>query len=1126
MADRAFTAAGEVARRYFDKRLVLYRANKPFANGVHSGKQPGVIFLSANTSRPAMAVMGHEMLHAMRKDRPDLYDQLNARLSTVMRDPKLHGDLLNLKRRAKGWKDLDSDDLREELVADIVGDNFTDPEFWRLMAKDQPSGFRKIADAILKFLDDLISRMSSDGKRPFGTDQFLTDVQAARAAVVDAMRNYSGGEVGAVTADSDLKFSAADSRSEAMERGMGAPKAAAQDFVMTKGGVFDWNRIGETKQDRVRTVIDKSRPFYLGALTLDQIIDVYGKDIPQLADYGKLTRAMENERQKAAQEADALYNEWAKLDKDANDRLARVMLDATVYGVHPDRDSLPEDPSLEQRVAHARLRKQWEALPNDAKAMYAKVRDYHAATLSRLRQALEDRLARQVENAEARAATLTSIRMMFDRYLSGGPYFPLHRFGDYLVVARRDDGEKIVASYETAGEQQAAARAMAADGFKVKMKTAKEYSREQDSAAGKFIGDIIKAIDETDFDQGAETKAGLLDDLNQLFIRALPDLSYRKHFMHRKGTPGFSADVMRGFANSAFHSASHIARLDFADRMQAELDQVQDTIENVPEGDLNTASQVLNEVTKRHDAILNPKTHPVAALLNQVGFVMYLGASPAAGLVNLLQTPMVTLPYLGARHGFAAASGALTTAAADIMAAPWNKASGKDAAQSSKLTAAEKAMIRKLQEEGVIDLTQAADLAAATSLDTGSVARSKYAFAAAKAMRVIGWTFHVPEVMNRQATALAAFRLATEKGADAEAAADAAREAIRWTQFDYSGSNRARYMQGDVMRVITQFKQYAQNVTYFLGRALHQALAGETPEVRSIARKQFVATMATTFTMAGTLGLPGVGAAMGLIGMAIGAADDDDEPFDWKKEFRKAAADAFGKEAGEVLAHGIPRALLPVDIAGRVGLGELWFRDSNREGASPREAFAQDIANILGPTFGTALGWYTAADHMSRGNWDKAVEAIVPKAIRDPLKAVRYAQDGVTTYTGEPILQDLDSAELLGQLLGFTPADVSEVYEGRSAVKNREVALTEKRTVLLTRIAQARLSGDSQTALETAREIQGFNERNPEFRITSDQIAQSVRNRALRRREADDLGVYLPKNKRALSDEGRFAAVE
>ena len=45
--------------------------------------------------------------------------------------------------------------------------------------------------------------------------------------------------------------------------------------------------------------------------------------------------------------------------------------------------------------------------------------------------------------------------------MQGGPYFPLHRFGDFLVVAERaKDGERVVAAYENAGEQQAAARAL------------------------------------------------------------------------------------------------------------------------------------------------------------------------------------------------------------------------------------------------------------------------------------------------------------------------------------------------------------------------------------------------------------------------------------------------------------------------------------------------------------------------------------------------------------------------------------------------------------------------------------------------------------------------------------------
>jgi len=95
---------------------------------------------------------------------------------------------------------------------------------------------------------------------------------------------------------------------------------------------------------------------------------MYGDEIPPVREYDNLTRAMENERQGAARKDADRYEEWSKLDEADNDVLARVMLDATVAQVHPDRD-LPAKATQEQTGAHARLHADWETLPDTAKAM-------------------------------------------------------------------------------------------------------------------------------------------------------------------------------------------------------------------------------------------------------------------------------------------------------------------------------------------------------------------------------------------------------------------------------------------------------------------------------------------------------------------------------------------------------------------------------------------------------------------------------------------------------------------------------------------------------------------------------------------------------------------------------------
>lgn len=69
----------------------------------------------------------------------------------------------------------------------------------------------------------------------------------------------------------------------------------------------------------------------------------------------------------------------------------------------------------------------------------------------------------------------------------------------------------------------------------------------------------------------------------------------------------------------------------------------------------------------------------------------------------------------------------------------------------------------------------------------------------------------------------------------------------------------------------------------------------------------------------------------------------------------------------------------------------------------------------------------------------------------------------------------------------------------------------------------AAMAKDEEGKAEAREAIQRFNEKNPARRIQPMQLAQSVRMREKRIREAED-GVYLPKKRRDAMEAGRFAA--
>ena len=64
---------------------------------------------------------------------------------------------------------------------------------------------------------------------------------------------------------------------------------------------------------------------------------------------------------------------------------------------------------------------------------------------------------------------------------------------------------------------------------------------------------------------------------------------------------------------------------------------------------------------------------------------------------------------------------------------------------------------------------------------------------------------------------------------------------------------------------------------------------------------------------------------------------------------------------------------------------------------------------------------------MARGHWSKAAESMVPKFLRDPLKALREGGEGVTNYNGEISEQNL--FDYANAMLGNTPSRIVAFYD-------------------------------------------------------------------------------------------------
>ncbi len=758
-----------------------------------------------------------------------------------------------------------------------------------------------------------------------------------------------------------------------------------------------------------------------------------------------------------------------------------------------ERELLKQEPNRRKR--HVELRPKFARLNAEQKRRYRQMRDHYRAQSERMNKALEENIVRAVFDAKIRKAMLAELRQRHER-AAKGLYFPLSRHGDYWIDFADENGERQFMMFETKGEMELAAEKLRKAGFSLNSGMKAQFNAVQ-KASLPFVADVLQLVEQANMHTPA--KESLSDEIYQMYLRTLPARSMRRNFIHRKGVAGFSQDAVRALADQGFRQSRQQARLDHMDILDNHLDSIQKYVHELPNN--VEADRVVEELNKRHEWVRNPSRAGWAQKLTSLGFVWMLGLTPAAALVNLTQNLQVALPILGSRYGMAESSKMMSQATAQYLKAAFTRNRPKgQGILGSVLTGGEKEAMRRAVAQGVIDVTQAADLAGLAENPN-----AKYSGTWNKAMNIIGWAFHHAEVFNREVTYIAAYRLAMKKHGDHEKAiADAIKDT--WdSHFDYSSINRARFMQSDMAAVALQFKQYSQNMTYYLWANLAKALKGETPEVKSMARKQLLGTLATTFFIGGAGALP-----LWAISTAIEAAQeivgDDDEPFDAETELKRMLAEAFGKENAALIWHGA----LP-SISGRISLNDLWVRSINRD-VDASTAYVEYMKQALGPVIGgIGVSWAQGLSDISNDQFARGIERIPPKAIKDVLKTARYINEGgVTTKNGDEIVSDLTAFELLGQASGFAIGRANLQYDENNAIKNYETFIVKRRQSLMNAYYTAYRLKDGEAMKAMMVKIRKFNQsqygkRNP---ITTEILRQSLKVRA-RKRSITQNGVQV-----------------
>jgi hypothetical protein len=883
-------------------------------------------------------------------------------------------------------------------------------------------------------------------------------------------------------------------------------------------------------------------PKLLSLVPLNYFEEMKRPGMDAVTKYMKVKRSMDTYRSEKHEAMDKVAQDWRKFasrNRKGAAELASLMHDSTRMSIDPSITYEGKEPA-----GYTELKARFDALPPAARALYKTVRNGYVKMQKEMDQLILDNVekAQKINEKEAKKryeaakqkldrdrtiddlerrekaeelaakykadmtksrwaakARLTRLRQTFEKNRVPAPYFPLARFGDYFVSVRDMAGDIVSFSrFESDADRRRWLRANKAEIESEYPGVVFEQGVLGNSAAVRQAMDPRLVAEIDGILKDANVDAEVMDAIYQKWLQSMPDLSVRKRYIHRKGTSGFHQDALRAFASHMFHAGHQMGKLKYGIDLQEAVDDARDQAKS--SDDPTRAGQLVNELSLRHDWVMNPKGSKFAQKVNSAAFVWYLAATPAAAIINMTQPILFGIPVLGAKlGGVTKASAALMKASTDVMY-------GKGDIINGRLTSDEKRAIQDLYASGSIDRTMAMEIA---GIGDSGVAYSPLRHAV---MTKISWMFHRAEVVNREVTALAAYRMARAKGMSHEKAVDVAHELNFTVNYDYANSSRPRILQSDFAKVAGVFMSYQLNVWYRIFRDIHQSFAGDTPQARKEARYQLAGLMGVQTLIGGTSGFFGYNVLMALAGLFF---DDDDDPFSFKHEAERAIYDLFGENVGGMIINGVPGHLTGIDLTSRIGMADFFLRmpEGSKEG---KDWWLEFVAGSMGASVGAVGNAIVGMHYMSEGDTARGLELMAPKAIKDAMKAWRYNNEGLLTRKGDVILprEDINAWNVIAQMSGFTPAKIATAHKLRGRKYEAQNKIKDERSALINRFATSIRNGDVDARKRVIEQIKAWNKRSyaKTLPITKEVLERSLKTRArLSARREDG---FLPINEK------------
>ena len=806
------------------------------------------------------------------------------------------------------------------------------------------------------------------------------------------------------------------------------------------------------------TVPDNLRQAFYAFTSLPQQVETFAKELPTLRELLNVLNVRASELKARREVLDRNVRKWtAAIGKHEKfkEEFYKIAHESTRLQVEFNKN--PNHP----------LTRQFNRLPADLQKVYwemlASYRDMSAEYIRVLSKNMSPSQIKKLQRDMAKKR----LRV----------YLPLYRQGNYWLryqVPTPTGQETVVRAFNSNYERELAWKEARASG--AVPNSNQNFSRIEDLFASKGVGTFFnRALEELD-QRGASmaTKRALYE----LYLDQIPAASVRQQYRKRDGYLGYDTDLINVYATVGSRMANQLTNLEFI----PEIDKVYDDIQQEARlyeasGQANNLAvdSLMKNLTKQLDFIRDPSNGWLTNKLSTFSYYWYILGNVSTAIVNTTQLPMVVYPMLAGKYNADKAAAAMADANRVYFNGGWDNDNipggvkrfpsdysfGVTQSPSSPLGKLYRAAVRQsaLRRSTGYDLTEGRKK---------TFGKGDYVGMLAKSEQIAGWLFQNSERYNREITLIAAFNLEMEKnGGNVDAAIKTAIDLVTQTHGTTLAETSPRAFQTGFGKIAFTFKNFAQTQIYLQSKLLRDAVAGESPEIKKLAAKQLVGIMAMSWAFAGLHGMPFYSAVTLLADLTRDIWGDDDDP---------TKADEFVRQATNELAwKGMVNQLFMADVASRTGFnGLLWRDDDKRLEEVGTILFAME--QVFGPSYAAFMNVGRGVGDFKDGHYDRALEAMIPSALRNGLKSYRYATKGATTRDGEKIYDNFNAYELFLQTIGFTPTEVSERSELAGAAAKKKSDIADRKTALLNRLYLARISKDKEGIRQAREAIKKFNQ--------------------------------------------------